>query len=411
MQIKSSLFAACAAVFAFSASIAAAQNPPPTAPPVKKTLKMDGMAVAEKPKKLEGVQKTLSGHVEVAGSKIYYEECGAGPSAVVLVHDDWLHSVTWDEVWKPLCVKYHVVRFDRRGYGRSDAAKAEFSPTDDVLALLKDRKIQRAVVVGSSSGAGLSVDFALAHPEWVEGLFLIGPVVDGIEVSPEFLAREEGNWAPLKQGDAKAAAENWSKDRYILGEGHGPARTKFYDELVANPQNLKNGGEFVAPFLPAAGVRLNEIHVPTEIVVGEFDISDIHAEAGAIEEGVSGAQGDVVINAGHLVQLEQPDIVLEKLTNFVDRQQHKAVDVTAEVLQSYQGTYKAGDRELTVKYGDSGLMAQAPGQASAPLFAESQTKFFFRISDVQVEFVKDAAGKVIRAVIYQDGETIKAARM
>ncbi len=58
------------------------------------------------------------------------------------------------------------------------------------------------------------------------------------------------------------------------------------------------------------------------------------------------------------------------------------------------------------------LMAQAPGQASAQLFAESRTKFFFRTSDVEVEFTKDSATQSrLRAVIYQDGETIKAARM
>ncbi len=407
MQTKLSLLAGCAALVAFFVPFADAQYPPPA----KKSQRADGIAVAEKQQKLEGVQKTLSGHVVVAGSKIYYEECGSGPSAVVLLHDEWLHSVTWDEIWKPLCVKYHVVRFDRRGYGRSEAAKAEFSPTEDVLALLNDRKIQRAVVVGSSSGAALSVDFALAHPELVEGLFLIGPAVDGIATSAEFQARIDRNSAPLKDGDAMAAADNWSKDRYILGEGHGPARTKFYDELVGNPQNLKNGTEFATPFSPTAGGRLTEIHIPTEIVVGEFDISDVHAVAGAVEEGIAGSQRDVVINAGHLVQLEQPDIVLEKLTNFVDRQERKTVEVPVEVLKTYAGTYNAGNRGLTVAFEDGRLSAQAPGQASAPLFAESQTKFFFRTSDVEVEFVKNAAGKVTRALIYQDGETIKAARM
>ena len=66
---------------------------------------------------------------------------------------------------------------------------------------------------------------------------------------------------------------------------------------------------------------------------------------------------------------------------------------------------------LTVTLDNGHLIAQAPGQANAQLFAESQTKFFFRTSEVEVEFTKDPAGKVTRAVIYQDGEVIKAARM
>jgi 3-oxoadipate enol-lactonase len=380
-------------------------------PSAKKTMKVDGVAVEKTPQKLEGVQKTVSGHVEVAGSKIYYEECGSGPAVVIFLHDLWLHSVTWDEEWRPICAKYHAVRYDRRGYGRSEAAKAAYSPVEDLLAIVNDRKIQRAVLVGSSTGAGVAIDFALAHPELVQGLFLIGPIVDGLPTSTEFQVRAARNSQPLKEGDAKAAAENWSKDHYILGEGHEPERVKFLAALDSSLQNLKNADEFALKSSPAAGTRLAEIHAPTEILVGEVDIADVHAQAGAIEEGIAGAQRDVVINAGDLVQLEQPEIVIEKLTSFVDRQERMAVDVPVDVLQSYVGTYTSRDRGLTVTLDNGHLIAQAPGQANAQLFAESQTKFFFRISDVEVEFTKDAAGKITRAVIYQDGEVIKAVRM
>src|SRR5579863_5657680 len=399
---------ACAVAIAIWGCSAQAQN----AVPQSKKMKADGIAVEKTPQKLEGVQKTVGGRVEVSGgSKIYYEECGSGPVAVILLHDAWLHSVTWDDEWRPLCAKYHAVRYDRRGYGKSEAAKAAYSPAEDLLAVVNDRKIQRVVLVGSSTGAGIAIDFALAHPDLMQGLFLIGPIVEGLPTSLEYQVRAARNSEPLKDGDAKAAAENWSRDHYILGEGHEPERAKFLAELDASLQNLKNGDEFATKGSPAAGTRLGEIHVPTEILVGEVDIADVHAQAGSIEEGIAGAQRDVVINAGDLVQLEQPEILLEKLTNFVDRQQRVAVDVPVDVLQSYVGTYAWRDRGLTVSLDNGHLVAQAPGQANAPLFAESETKFFFRASDVEVEFMKDPKGKVIRAVIYQDGEVIKASRM
>src|ERR1700722_14445035 len=119
----------CAARAALCVCAAHAQDAAsPPVPAAKKKTKMDGVAVEKTPEKLEGVQKTVTGHVEVPGSKIYYEECGAGPVAVILLHDQWLHSVTWDEEWRPLCAKYHAVRYDRRGYGRSEAAKGGTSP-------------------------------------------------------------------------------------------------------------------------------------------------------------------------------------------------------------------------------------------------------------------------------------------
>jgi 3-oxoadipate enol-lactonase len=357
------------------------------------------------------VEKTVSGRLEISGSKIYYEECGSGPSAVVLLHDGLLHSVTWDLMWKPLCAKYHTVRYDRRGYGRSEAPKTQFAPTEDLYALLAHLKIERTVVVGNSAGGALAIDYALAHPEMVEGLFLIGPVVDGMGVSTAFIERGEKNMAPLKNGDAKSAAENWSKDRFIIGEGHDAARKRVYDVLAENPQNLKYTGEFEIHNSRPSNSRLGEIHVPTSIVVGEFDISDVHAHAGAIEAGIPGAERDIIINAGHLVQLEQPDVLMEKLGPFIDLQERKTVSVPLDILQTYTGLYNAGRWVLTIGLEGGHLTAQVPGQSVFPLFAESPSKFFLKTGDFEIEFAKDSTGKVTRAVIHQDSETTKAPRM
>ena len=355
--------------------------------------------------------KTVSARLEITGSKIYYEECGAGPVAVVLLHDGLLHSVTWDGIWKPLCAKYHAVRYDRRGYGRSEAPKSQFAPTEDLFELLNHLKIERAVVVGNSSGGALAIDFALAHPEMVEGLFLIGPVVDGMGVSAAFIERGEKNMAPLKNSDAKGAAENWSKDRYVIGEGHDAARKKVYDVLAENPQNLKYTGEFEIHNSRPSNSRLAEIHAPTSIVVGEFDISDVHAHAGAIEAGIPGAERDIIINAGHLVQVEEPDVLMEKLTPFIDLQERKSVSVPLELLQTYTGLYNAGHWIVTIGLEGGHLTMQVPGQAVFPLFADSRAKFFLKVAEVEIEFTKSSAGKITQAIIYQDGETIKAPRM
>jgi hypothetical protein len=272
-------------------------------------------------------------------------------------------------------------------------------------------KIERAVVVGNSSGGALAIDFALAHPEIVEGLFLIGPVVDGMDVSTAFLERGEKNVAPLKNGDAKGAAENWSKDRFIIGEGHDAARKRVLEVLTENPQNLKYTGEFEIRNSQPSNSRLGEIHAPTSIVVGEFDIPDVHAHAGAIEAGIPGAERDVIINAGHLVQLEQPDVLVEKLEPFIDLQERKTVSVPIDTLHVYTGLYNAGRGVVTIGLEGGRLTMQIPGQSVFPLYAESQTKFFLKVAEVEIEFAKDSSGKVNRAVIYQDGETIKAPRM
>jgi 3-oxoadipate enol-lactonase len=102
--------------------------------------------------------------LDVGGVKLWYEECKAtnsSPAGVVLLHDGLVHSVTWDGVWAPLCAKYHVVRYDRRGYGRSELSKDPFVPEDDLYKVMRKVHMDHAIIVGNSSGGGLALDFAL----------------------------------------------------------------------------------------------------------------------------------------------------------------------------------------------------------------------------------------------------------
>src|ERR1700732_1219111 len=218
-------------------------------------------------------------YVHVGGSRIWYEECGlrAPETAVVLLHDGLVDSVTWDDVWAPLCSRYHVLRYDRRGYGRSEPAKAPFVPEEDLSTIMHRVHMDRVVIVGNSSGGGLALDFALAHPEMVEALFLIGPVVHGMPSSDYFNERGSQNSAPLAHGDAKATAENWSRDRFLIAGDDQRARKKVDDALAENPQNLRVAGELEIRPSPPAVLRLCQIKVPTLILVGEADIGAVFA--------------------------------------------------------------------------------------------------------------------------------------
>jgi hypothetical protein len=48
-------------------------------------------------------------------------------------------------------------------------------------------------------------------------------------------------------------------------------------------------------------------------------------------------------------------------------------------------------------------MTRATGQGAFEIFAESETRFFLKVIDAQVEFVKDAAGMVTGMILFQNG--------
>ena len=262
--------------------------------------------------------KPRSGYLEVDGSKIYYEERGSGP-AVVFLHDGLLGAESWDAICEVLAGKYHVVRYDRRGYGRSEAPTRAFSPAEDLFRLLTHLDLQHAVVVGSSSGGALAIDFAIERPQMVDGLFLIGPVLHGMPFTEHFLARARQNSAPMERGDIKTTARNWSEDQFLIAGGHDQARRKFYDALVASPQNLKYDPQFDEKLSPPASQRLAEVKAPTIILAGESDIADVHAHCGAINTGIRESNRVVVKGVGHLIQLEKPDEVAKQLEEFMNK--------------------------------------------------------------------------------------------
>jgi hypothetical protein len=89
----------------------------------------------------------------------------------------------------------------------------------------------------------------------------------------------------------------------------------------------------------------------------------------------------------------------------------KETQVPADVLAKYAGTYELGpgmEVAMTVEGGQ--LMTQMTGQPKFPLFAESETKFFLKVVDAQVEFFKDAGGAVTHLVIHQNGRETKGTR-
>jgi len=256
--------------------------------------------------------------LEVEGTRLYYEECGSAPQAVVLVHDGVLDSSAWDDVWPEFCKHFHAIRYDRRGYGRSPVATAGYYATDDLAAILHHLQLKRVAIVGSSHGGEISINFTLDHPEMVERLALVGAVVGGMPYTKHFMDRGEVLGKPLEKGDVKGAIAAALNDKYLIAPGNDAAKKRMAGILSANPQDLTHP-ELELPVKPALP-RLGEIHIPTLLLVGDADIPDVHLHAGAIEAGIPSARLAVISDVGHLMYLEKPAEFSRIIIEFFENQ-------------------------------------------------------------------------------------------
>jgi hypothetical protein len=91
--------------------------------------------------------------------------------------------------------------------------------------------------------------------------------------------------------------------------------------------------------------------------------------------------------------------------------ERKEIAVDPHILATYVGNYElAPGFVMAVTLEDGHLMTQATGQSKFPIFAESPTRFFPKVVDAEIEFVKDQSGKVTGMILHQGGQNIPGAR-
>jgi len=115
--------------------------------------------------------------INTSAGVIGYDVRGSGEAAILFNHSS-ASSLSWRELFvEALAERLLVVTIDYRGTGYSSLGTAPFSLLDlaaDGRALLREVGVDRAMIVGASMGGAVSQEFALAFPQQVSALVLMG---------------------------------------------------------------------------------------------------------------------------------------------------------------------------------------------------------------------------------------------
>jgi len=219
---------------------------------------------------------------------------------------------------------FHVISYDRRGFGDTTSPDVPFNHLEDLEAILDQLSIHAAVFVGSSMGGALAIDFAIENPERTVGLVLVGTGLSGAPEAelPEeaemiydalHYAEERGNTASVN----KMLAHLWL-DGPLSPNGRvdGPARELFLDMSgkVLDKQPKLTQEEEGDP----AEDNIGAITAPTLLVVGELDFPHIVERHNDLSEELENAFAVVLEDTAHLPSLERPEIFNPLLLEFLD---------------------------------------------------------------------------------------------
>jgi pimeloyl-ACP methyl ester carboxylesterase len=250
-----------------------------------------------------------------------YSETGTG-RPVVLLHAFPLSSRMWEAQRPPLEPRCRLVTPDLRGFGASAPGADDPSldlMADDVAALLDRLELPRVVLGGLSMGGYVAMAFVRRHPGRVAALVLADTKA-GADPPPAVANRLRIADTLLAEGSTRVLLEEVAPG--LVGETTKECRPEVLEEIQLLIEKCDPAAAAWAQRAMAARPdsfdTLRAIAVPTLVVVGEEDELAPPAEAEAMAAAVPGGRGQFVIRAaGHLSNLEMPDVFTAVLTAFL----------------------------------------------------------------------------------------------
>jgi len=269
--------------------------------------------------------KTMTGYVDLDDGKLYYEMAGDGDT-LVLGHAGFVDSRMWDAQRDAFTQKYRVIRFDMRGYGKSDPAEGPRTRRYDLAQLLDHLQVERAALLGCSLGGEIMIDFVLEHPEMASALITVSSAPSGFQVQGDPPPHLFEMITALQQGDTARASELqiriWVDGPYRQPEQLNPGVRQRAAEMNLIPVRMNTwlaaDSHPLNPLDPPAIGRLSAIHVPALIMAGALDHPEVLRAADVMTDAIKGAKKHIFSHSAHVPNMEEPEEFTQVVLSFLD---------------------------------------------------------------------------------------------
>ena len=257
---------------------------------------------------------------DLDGITLHFTDEGSG-EPVVLIHG-FPHSA---ELWTPqraaLSASYRVIAPDLRGHGGSDpphdAASIDMY-ADDIVALMDELGIGQATVAGLSMGGYVLMALLRRHPDRVRAVMLMATKAPG-DTEAGKQGRNEMIALAQLEGASAVADKMLPKMLTARTRAENAELVEFVRSLMAGTSVEGIVGALVAlRERPDSTATLQGLNLPALILAGQEDELIPPAEAEAMQRAIRGSRLEIVPDAAHLLNLEQPGAVDRAMLGFLD---------------------------------------------------------------------------------------------
>ncbi len=257
---------------------------------------------------------------EVNGIRLAYDDRGTG-TPIVFLHAFPLNRTMWAAQESALSQRFRVITVDLRGHGESDAPLWRYTLdqyADDVNALLDRLSIQRAVMAGLSMGGYVLFAMYRRHRDRIRGLIFADTRAEAdqpTQVTWRFNLAQK----VYKEGPKAVADEMVPKLLSPSTVQKNPALVERVRAIILSAPISGIVGDLMAiAERPDSTPLLKTISLPTLVLVGEHDRLTTPDENQRLADGIPGARLVVIPSAGHLSNMEQPELFNQAVSGFME---------------------------------------------------------------------------------------------
>ncbi len=264
--------------------------------------------------------------LERSGIGIHYDvtapqAAAPGAPVVVFLHNIFCDRRVFAHAIETIGRRYRTIAVDFRGHGASETPARPYAVADlvaDVLAVMDREGVARAAIVGLSLGATVALELALAHPERVERLVLMGADAERDPPWPAF--RNALLWRlvlliGLRGFLVREAAKS------LFGASFrreaGPGLAGWFDRILGLGARAASFALRCWAARPIRLAALPALRPPLLVVVGEEDVSCLPACGEKIQRMVPNAALARIPRAGHTMTAERPEPTTAAITQFL----------------------------------------------------------------------------------------------
>jgi 3-oxoadipate enol-lactonase len=254
---------------------------------------------------------------------VNYNDSGpANKPIVIFIHGFPFDKSMWDFQLESLEENYRVIAYDVRGFGKSEAGNANFSIdlfADDLIHLMDELEIDDAIICGLSMGGYIALNAIERFPDRITGLIL-----SDTQSTADTGESKEKKMKAIEKIETNAIQE-FAEDSVKNLFAALSFTTKREEIAMIKDVILKTSEETLVKTLNVLAdrkdttIKLNDINVPTLIIVGKKDIVTPPEKSVLLNEKIKNSALELIDYAGHLPNLENPADFNWHLKRFLDK--------------------------------------------------------------------------------------------